>query len=572
MINSRIKLASSLEKVRTFERRRLGEILSHEGIITPQQLNEALLAQKVGDKGVPLGAILRKKGWVTDKQICDAISRCLEIPYVQLASFDLDTDQLKWIPPEFARQHSLIPVMMHREQLVVAMEDPTDTETLNMVHFLSGHVVEPVLSTAEDIDYAISQHYGMSDDKAVLQELPLEHYESPWSELQARKLAEDRPTVKLVQNLLLDAINHRASDIHIRPKQHSVDILFRVDGSLIKIRNIDKKVLPAVVARIKILGGMNIAEHRLPQDGRSKVEHRNSAIDLRISIMPTIHGESVVIRILDTDRSLKSIEEIGFFPEDAARFQQLVQKSSGLILVTGPTGSGKTTTLYAALQAIRSLDINIITVEDPVEYQIDDILQIQINPATGYTFARALRNILRHDPDSIMIGEIRDEETAKIAVESSLTGHLVLSTLHTNSAATTVTRLLEIGIQSYLLNATLLAVLAQRLVKKSCPHCLEPEKPSPVILQDLGVEPNEVFYKGKGCEHCHQTGYSGRIAVYELMVISPEIREMIKPGVSASEIEKSAVAAGMTPLSQNALAVARKKLTSLQEVYRVRLL
>ena len=571
MITNRTQLAEALETTRTFERRHLGQILFQSGVITSRQLKDAIVEQSENAKGERLGRIISRMGYATDHQIRDALSCCLEIPFVQLNGFDVQLETLKHVPAEFARNHSLIPVMMHKDRLVVAMEDPTDTDTLNMLHFLAGNVIEPVLSSAEDIEYAISQHYGSTDAEDVLKELPVTSRLTYWEEQQARKLASDRPTVKLIHNLIVDAINRRASDIHIRPKQHEVDILFRIDGSLVKVRSVDKKLLPAAVARIKIIGGMNIAEHRIPQDGRTKVKNKDNTIDLRISIMPTIHGESVVLRILDTSTSLKQISDIGFTEPDAEHFTQLVNKSSGLILVTGPTGSGKSTTLYAALQSIKERNINIITVEDPVEYHVDDILQIQVNPGIGYTFASALRNILRHDPDAIMIGEIRDEETAKIAVESSLTGHLVLSTLHTNSAAATITRLLEIGIQSYLLNSTLLAVLAQRLVKRNCPNCLEQEAVSQSIRTDLGVAEDEVFYYGKGCDSCHGTGHSGRIAVYELLQVNPELRDMIQPGVNASDLERVAIKGGMIPLTQHALSVARQKVTSLQEVYRIRL-
>jgi len=571
VITNRTQLAEALETTRTFERRHLGQILFQSGVITSRQLKDAIVEQSENAKGERLGRIISRMGYATDHQIRDALSCCLEIPFVQLNGFDVQLETLKHVPAEFARNHSLIPVMMHKDRLVVAMEDPTDTDTLNMLHFLAGNVIEPVLSSAEDIEYAISQHYGSTDAEDVLKELPVTSRLTYWEEQQARKLASDRPTVKLIHNLIVDAINRRASDIHIRPKQHEVDILFRIDGSLVKVRSVDKKLLPAAVARIKIIGGMNIAEHRIPQDGRTKVKNKDNTIDLRISIMPTIHGESVVLRILDTSTSLKQISDIGFTEPDAEHFTQLVNKSSGLILVTGPTGSGKSTTLYAALQSIKERNINIITVEDPVEYHVDDILQIQVNPGIGYTFASALRNILRHDPDAIMIGEIRDEETAKIAVESSLTGHLVLSTLHTNSAAATITRLLEIGIQSYLLNSTLLAVLAQRLVKRNCPNCLEQEAVSQSIRTDLGVAEDEVFYYGKGCDSCHGTGHSGRIAVYELLQVNPELRDMIQPGVNASDLERVAIKGGMIPLTQHALSVARQKVTSLQEVYRIRL-
>lgn len=570
MITNKQQLSESLEQTKKFEHRNLGQVLFQTGIITSKQLKEAISEQKKNN-GELLGHIIFRLGFATDHQIKNALSCCMEIPFVQLDNFEVEINELRHIPADFARTHVIIPIMIHKERLVVAMENPSDSETLDMLYFMSGHVIEPVLSSARDIEYAISQHYGSSDIEDVLNDLPYANKTTTQEEQLAIKLASDRPTVRLIHNLIMDAITRKASDIHIRPRKHDVDILFRMDGSLVKVRNFDKKMLPAAIARIKIIGGMNIAEHRLPQDGRSKVKHKGKTVDLRISIMPTVHGESVVLRILDTSESLKRIEDIGFNEQDSALFSQLVNKSSGLILVTGPTGSGKTTTLYAALQSIKKRDINIITVEDPVEYLIEDTLQIQVNASIDYTFARALRNILRHDPDAIMIGEIRDEETAKIAVESSLTGHLVLSTLHTNNAASTITRLLEIGIQSYLLNSTLLAVLAQRLVKKNCQHCLEEESVPSVIRESLGISEDEVFFKSTGCSVCHETGHAGRVAVYELLVITPEIRDLIQPKVNASDIEKVAIAGGMQPLTEHALYIARQQLTSLEEVYRVRL-
>ena len=454
----------------------------------------------------------------------------------------------------------------------MARDDPSDSETLSMLNFLSEKVVTPVISTSNDIELAISSYYGSSDIEEVLKSIPLVSKPSGWEAQQAIKLASDKPTVRLVHNLIADAVTRRASDIHIRPKEHMVDILYRIDGSLTKIRSFERQMLSAAVARIKIISGMNIAEHRLPQDGRTKITVKGNTVDLRISLMPTIHGESVVLRLLDLSASLKNISDIGFSESDQHIFSQLVGKSSGLSLMTGPTGSGKSTTLYAALQSIKEREINIVTVEDPVEYHIDDILQIQVNQSIGFTFAKALRNILHHDPEAIMVGEVRDKEKAKMAVESSLTGHLVLSTLHTNSAASTVTRLLEIGDPAYLLNATLSTVLAQRLVKRNCQHCLVEEDVKPFVRKALALDEKEVFYRGKGCEKCHGTGYQGRLAVYELMQIDSDLRELIHADVNINEIEKLAIKIGMTPLTDHALAVARSRDTSLEEVYRIRLM
>jgi type IV pilus assembly protein PilB len=549
----------------------IGEILLTAGIISSNQLTEALKAKSVAGNGSKLGKIIHKLGFATQSDITKAISLNLNIPCVDLQQFHVETNVTEYIPANFARTHSLVPILKHKDKLIVAMEEPTDNDTLRMLHFMTGNMIEPVLATPEDIELAISKVFGPADDEEVLKELPAYEEKEELAEYQAKQLAEDKPTVRLVQNLILDAINRKASDIHIRPKERDVDIIFRIDGSLIPIRSVSKSVLPAIVSRIKIVGGMNIAERRVPQDGRTKIKTHDKTIDLRISVMPSIRGESVVIRILDTSAGMKKLSEIGFSKKDEVAFRTLVEKSAGLILVTGPTGSGKSTTLYAALQEIVATNINIITVEDPVEYQIDSITQIQVNNATGYNFARALRNILRHDPDAIMIGEIRDAETAKMAIESSLTGHLVLSTLHTNSAATAITRLLEIGVPSYLVSSTLLGILAQRLVKKNCPHCLTEETCSANIRESLQIDADEVFYRGTGCDKCHHTGYSGRMAVYELIVINDAVRKLIAPGVQAQEIEVAAVRGGTQLLTEQALNVARQKLTSLAEVYRVRL-
>jgi type IV pilus assembly protein PilB len=412
---------------------------------------------------------------------------------------------------------------------------------------------------------------GFYGAEAALQLPESESHEPELSLHRIKQLAEEKPTVRFVDSLLEDAICRRASDIHLRPGKHDVAILFRIDGVLSEIRRIKPGNLAAIVSRIKIIGGMNIAERRLPQDGRHLVRMGERSIDLRLSIMPTVHGESVVIRILDTQQSMKNLSQIGFNDIDAERFRALTSHSQGIVLVTGPTGSGKSTTLYAALNGIKDSGVNVITVEDPVEYQIDGIRQIQVKPQIGYTFARALRHILRHDPDVIMVGEIRDQETAIMATESALTGHLVLSTLHTNSAATTVTRLLEIGIAPYLLNASLLGVLAQRLVRRNCPHCLEPEQVPEHVRRAFGLSADEVFYVGRGCEHCHGKGFAGRIAAYELLEVTPALRALIQPAVAAQAIEQQAIADGMRPLTQSALALARDRLISLGEVYRVRL-
>jgi type IV pilus assembly protein PilB len=468
-----------------------------------------------------------------------------------------------------------MPLMLHSDRLVVAMQDPMDMETNNLLRFTTGHSIEVAVATREEIEHAIKRHYiGAGSRLRDLQ--TLESGDATPAQIERAleeeaKLGRESPIVRLVNRLILDGINRRASDIHMHPTHESVDLLYRIDGALVPVRNFNKSVLRALVSRIKILGRMNIAERRLPQDGGARVIYEGKVVDLRISVIPTVDGESVVIRILNTQVGLRAISQLGFVPHDEARFADLLHRSNGLVLVTGPTGCGKSTTLYAAVGEVRKQNVNLITVEDPVEYHIDGIEQIQVHPVAGYSFAKALRHILRHDPDVIMIGEIRDEETAKIAVESALTGHLVLSTLHTNDAASAVTRLMEIGVEPYLLSATLLGVLAQRLVRCNCPRCIATEDVDPAIRKLLGVSEDEVFYRGRGCEECNHTGYSGRMAVYELLRATSDLRDLVQDGVLSATLHAQARKDGMTPLTQNAIAQARQRRTSLAEVYRVRL-
>lgn len=519
-----------------------------------------------------LGTALQKEGIVDDEDFSRLYAVSVGLPYVRLMGFDIEADVLDIVPADIARQYTLMPLMFYSNKLVIAMHDPLDQTGLSTLSFLSGKILEEVVASRADIEHAISHFYGPADEEDALKDLSiLDVRPEDLTEAEGIRLAEEKPTVRMVHHIILDAVNSRASDIHIRPCEDRCDLLFRVDGNLIKVRSFSKTLMPAVVSRIKILSGINIAEHRFPQDGQARVEHHHRVIDMRISIIPSIHGESVVIRILDKSMSLRKLHEVGFTEQDEHVFSTLLRKSNGLILVTGPTGCGKSTTLYAALQDVITTGNNIISVEDPVEYHIDGLMQIQVNHTIGYSFARALRHILRHDPDVIMVGEIRDLETARMAVESSLTGHIVLSTLHTNSAATSVTRLIEMGIEPYLVNTSLLAILAQRLVRKNCQYCMVEDEISEDIVGALGIAPHETFFRGKGCEHCHRTGYYGRMSVYELLVVTPELRRMIVPDANAMDLERQAILDGMVPLTQMALQAARDKKTSIEEVFRVRL-
>lgn len=551
--------------------RPLGEILLEMDAITPTQLSDALAEQKISHKR--LGEILQDMGVVGREQVLRALAERFGVPFINLRMFDVDPKAVACVPAQFARKHLVVPVLLDGDRLLVAMTDPTDTELVNMLRFLTGKVLEFCIAPTDDIAYAISAYYGGQEVQTALDDMAVFVREEPFH-LDANseeQLGNERPVVQLVQSVISDAMVRQASDIHIRPKENSVDLFFRVDGVLQKIRSFNKKLLPAVVSRIKIIGNMDISEHRLPQDGRSRIRYLDKSVDLRLSIIPTIHGESVVIRLLDTQFALKNLEQLGFEENDATKLRHLLTRSSGILLVTGPTGSGKSTTLYTALDHVKKSNVNIITVEDPVEYHLDGIAQIQVNHGTGYSFSRALRHILRHDPDVIMVGEIRDQETAKMAVESALTGHLVLSTLHTNDAATSVTRLIEIGVEPYLVNSALIGVLAQRLVRKNCPHCKTAEPVDSDVRRVLGVSDDEVFYRGTGCDHCHHTGVKGRLAVYELLEVTPTLRKLIGQDVAADIIQKQAISEGMTPLTENALKVAREGKIPLSEVYRVRL-
>jgi type IV pilus assembly protein PilB len=384
----------------------------------------------------------------------------------------------------------------------------------------------------------------------------------------AEHVSKRAPIVNLVDSLLNDGVRMHASDVHIRPGKYEFEVLFRIDGTLVPMRSVRAALLPAVVSRIKILASLDITERRLPQDGRIRLVISEQPIDLRISIIPVQYGESVVIRILDKSAGLRSIDEIGFKPSDKARFLDLIRRSYGIILVTGPTGSGKTTTLYAALQAVKKDNVNIVTVEDPIEYELEKTRQIQLLPQINFGFPQALRHILRHDPDVIMIGEMRDLETCKIAVESALTGHLVFSTLHTNDAASTLVRLIEIGIAPYMIRSAVIGVLAQRLVRKNCPHCRIPELIDPLLRENLGLNATEKFMKGAGCESCRFTGFAGRMAIYELMVMTDLIRSRVDAGVASDEFRKLAIESGMIALPVNGVEQARTGHVSIAEIYR----
>lgn len=501
------------------------------------------------------------------------IARTLGLPLVRMGRIEAQPDAVKLLTPAVARQLRAVPLRIHGGMLAVAMEDPSAQAVQDMLEFLSRERVIPLVATARQIREGIARHYDRAEDRSVARQLGIDP-DSAGADAgghETRRLADEQPVVRLVHLLIADAVKRRASDIHLRPGADGTDVLYRIDDELVPVRRLLRALHPAVVGRVKVLGAMNLAEHRKPQDGRTSVGTDDGRkIDLRISVLPAVFGESVVIRLLDANESLWDLDRLGLTDSDRRRVDDIMQRSHGMFLATGPTGCGKSTTLYAMLLEMRRQRINILTIEDPVEFHIEDVQQMQVNRAAGFTFASAMRNFLRHDPDAIMVGEIRDRETADIAVESALTGHLLLSTLHTNTAATTVVRLLDLGIEAYLLRSALLAVMAQRLVRMTCAHCREVEPVDARMREALGVGLDETFHIGRGCPHCEGLGVYGRRAVYELMEVTPNIRRLIVPGAESDAIHRAAMQDGMVPITHAAVELARSGAISLAEAWRVR--
>ncbi len=580
LINSDIDLKRALAEIRPIPDTRLGELLIEEGALTAQQLESALAYQKE-HIGLHLGEVLLALGFSTKEQINVALANKLGFPSVTLGEFEITPSVLSKLPADIALQYNVLPLALYNNRLVVAMENPLDWEAMEVLRFNTNHAIEAVITSRADISRALDTYYANHTE--TLDELPEQLLDdqqpkpgsnggATLADLdQLAKEAQKQPIVRLVNAIILQGIMHKASDINIRPTKERVNIYYRIDGKLQFSRSLNKSMLAPLVSRIKITGRMDISERRLPQDGHARIRSGQNWVDLRISSIPTVAGESVVIRILDQNIGLKPLSELGLREREHKTITKILTRSNGMFLVTGPTGSGKSTTLYAVLNEIRRKNPHIITVEDPVEYDMDGVEQIQILPAAGYTFAEALRHILRHDPDVVMIGEIRDLETAHIANKAALTGHLVLSTLHTNDATSTVTRLIDMGVEPYLLSSTLLGVMAQRLVRANCQYCLEKEVVDMQVREILGVDENEVFYKGAGCHACNNTGYSGRIAVCELLEVTPRLGQLFTQGANAMQLKEVALEEGMNTLTQNALTLAREKQTSLEEVFAVRL-
>jgi len=561
-------------------KKNLEDILQKNGVLTPEQVSQVKLESVT--TGFPIEKILIDNNWAVDEQIIKAKSELLNIPFVEILEQKIPTEVLSKIPEPVARHYNLIPFSLENNYLLVAMADPLDLQVIEFLEAKSGYQIKPNYALPKDINKAIDDQYSSSIDtevRAALKETQVETKEIEESLKDMSKVDEvirDAPVARIVSTTLEFAVKSRASDVHIEPGEEKTRIRYRIDGVLQERVILPLKVTEAVVSRIKILSNMKIDEKRIPQDGRFGIKVADQEVDLRVSTLPTTHGEKVVIRLLRKGGGIPSFLDLGLGGTALKRFEENLTRPHGIILVTGPTGSGKSTTLSSALSKLNSVRVNIITLEDPVEYAVPGVNQVQVNPAAGLTFASGLRSILRQDPNIIMVGEIRDSETAELAVQSALTGHLVLSTLHTNSSAGALPRLLDMGVEPFLIASSMNIAMAQRLCREICPKCKEKVKDDKILVDEVKKElgnlhPSKAvtFYKGKGCPECNNTGYTGRIGIFEVLKVSEKISQMVLSHASAGEIEKQAVAEGMIRMKQDGYLKVLNGLTTVEEVLRV---
>lgn len=550
-------------------RRRLGDILIESGAITEEQLELALKIQM--EKKEKLGQILISEKILKEDDIYNVLEVQLGIPYIDLNKVYIDPKAPKIISESVARKYNLLPIAIESGKLVVAMSDPLDIIAIDDVRLYSGLDVEPRICPKTDIDRALGTYYDGSDvaEKAV-EEFVVEELSGIDEDLDTEdENVTSAPVVRLVNSIIVQAANQKASDIHIEPFEKEVRIRYRVDGELKEIMSPAKGMHSSIVTRIKIIGKMDISEKRIPQDGRVEMSVDGRILDLRLSVLPTVYGEKVVIRLLDRNAIVVSKEQLGFTPYNLELFDRIIKAPEGIILLTGPTGSGKTTTLYTILKELNSINKNIITVEDPVEYRLAGVNQVQVNAKAGLTFASGLRSILRQDPDIVMVGEIRDAETVEIAIRASITGHLVLSTLHTNDTAGTISRLIDMGVESYMVSSAVVGVIAQRLVKRICPRCKTEYTTNDEEMKMLKLEEPITLYKGKGCRYCGDSGYAGRIAIHEILIMDREIRSMIDKGASIDSVKQRAIEKGMKTLNQSCVELVKSGITTMDEMIKI---
>jgi type IV pilus assembly protein PilB len=558
---------------------RLGELLVRENLISLQQLQRAQEEQR--KSGGRLGYQLTKLGYIEENELTSFLSKQFGVPSINLAEFEIDPDIIKLIPREVAEKHVVIPVNRAGSSLIVAMSDPSNIYAIDDLKFVTGYNIEVVVASEAAIKSAIDKLFdsGISykDVMEGFEDLDIELGKDQKDDVNVVDLersAEDAPVVKLVNLILVDAIKRGASDIHVEPYEKEFRVRYRIDGVLYEVMKPPVKLKNAITSRLKIMADLDIAERRLPQDGRIKLKvGKGKEMDFRVSSLPTLYGEKVVMRLLDKSNLQLDMTKLGFEMRQLELFKKAIHLPYGMVLVTGPTGSGKTTTLYSALSELNKSSENICTAEDPVEYNLFGINQVQMHEEIGLNFATSLRSFLRQDPDIIMVGEVRDFETAEIAVKSALTGHLVLSTLHTNDAPSTINRLLNMGVEPFLVTASVNLILAQRLTRKVCLECREPIQIPKQTLLDLGMKPDDIatgmFVKGSGCHNCSNTGFRGRLAIYEVMPLSDGLKELILNGTSTAELKIQAIKEGMKTLRQSALDRMREGLTTAEEVMRV---
>ncbi|MFH1753709.1 MAG: ATPase, T2SS/T4P/T4SS family [Candidatus Omnitrophota bacterium] len=554
----------------------IGQMLISHGLITAEQLEAGLREQK--KHGGYIGKNLIKMGFLTEDQFCPVLAEQLRIEFLRIRDIDISPDAIKAIPAKFASHYKFIPIRLDGDLLTIGLNDPTDIQTIDDIKLVIGYQLNPILATEEDIIDGIKKYYGVGADTMEKIISTTQQDEPGSTEVQATQdigeTAEDASIIKFVNQILLQAYRDHATDIHIEPFEDELKVRYRIDGILYDttIPPSIKHFQSAIVSRVKIMSNMNIAERRLPQDGRIKVKVGQEELDLRVSILPTPHGETVDIRILST-AMLYDLAKLGFLENDLKIIEEIIMRPHGIIFVTGPTGSGKTTTLYACLNRINSKEKKILTIEDPIEYQLKGITQVQVQPKIGLTFATGLRSMLRHDPDVMMVGEVRDYETAEIAIRVSLTGHLVFSTLHTNDAAGGFTRLLDMGVEPYLAASSIECFVAQRLIRLICANCRTKIKPYPALAQEFGVSAAEInkidLYVGKGCDECKFTGYKGRTAIYEILVMNDSLRSLVLSRVSADQIKEKALSSGMRTLRDDGWIKIKMGLTTPEEVLRV---
>jgi type IV pilus assembly protein PilB len=561
--------------------RRLGDLLVDEGLITPEHLQRALAEQKGTSE--KLGSILVRLNLLSEEQLIGFLSRQYGIPSITLSQLDIDPEVVRLVPTQLAKKYEVIPIKRTGNALTLAMSDPTNVFALDDVAFLTNLQVLPVVASQGAIRKAIDRIYDSQTAAItdVLEELDSElttvqlvgEEEPTVDVIELKEVADEAPLVRLVNMVLVDAIQKGASDVHWEPYEKVFRIRFRIDGVLHEMLTPPKRLEAAILSRIKIMANLDIAERRLPQDGRIKLRYNRREIDFRVSVLPTIFGEKAVLRILDKESLKLDLTQLGFDEWSLTQFQAAIRQPYGMVLITGPTGSGKTTTLYSAIHTLNAPDVNIMTAEDPVEYNLKGVNQVQVNEGIGRTFASALRSFLRQDPDVILVGETRDLETAQIAIRAALTGHLVFSTLHTNDSPSTVARLVDMGIPAFLVSSSLLLIVAQRLARKVCQDCKEPYDADESALVPYGHVPTGIgrtsFYKGKGCQTCNFTGMKGRIAIYELMSVDDEIRDLILHNAPVAELGEAAKRHGMKTLRQAGLIKVLEGTTTIEEVLKV---